>query len=158
MGAIFFYIFVYFLAYYSTYVINLLSVRPLISNRFIAGLVPVILVSISHGYFIATSPPPQGTDISVMPALMSNVIMPVVIFIIGVLCFMWKKKNDDEEEEERARKEALEDEDDYDDNDYDENDTDSNDDSDDEKNADNEESDIDDDKESKEETPNNKTT
>ena len=68
------------------------------------------------------------------------------------------ENGDDEEEEERARKEALEDEDDYDDNDYDENDTDSNDDSDDEKNADNEESDIDDDKESKEETPNNKTT
>ena len=114
MGAIFFYVFVYFIAYYSTYVINLLSVRPLISNRFIAGLVPVILVAISHTYFIVTSPPPQGADISVMSALISNIIMPVIIVIIGSMYFMWKTKNDAEEaleEEERERKEALEEDD-----------------------------------------------
>ena len=128
MGAIFFYVFIYFIAYYSTYAVNLLSARPLISNRYIAGLVPVFLVATSHAYFIFNSAPPPG--MSVTSALMSNIVAPIVIVIIGALYFMWKKKNDALEELEReeiARKEALEDDEDYDDDDLDEDDKDTDD-------------------------------
>ena len=94
MGSILIYTVIFFAGYYGAYVINLMTVRPLITNRYIAGLIPVFLFAIAHGYKIVNSPAPQGQDTSIEYALSFNVVMPVVIIVLGALYAMWNKKDD----------------------------------------------------------------
>jgi len=95
MGSVLIYIVIFFIGYYGAYVINLMTVRPLITNRYIAGLIPVFLFAIAHGYKIVNSPAPQGQDTSIEYALSFNVVMPVVIIVLGAIYAMWNKKSDD---------------------------------------------------------------
>ena len=117
MGAIFFYIFIYFIAYYASAVLNMLTVRPLITNRFMAALIPVFAVAMSHGYMIVSKPPPQGQDITVESAFIGNIIVPILVVVMGAFYFSWNKKGKDEEEAARNNEEADDDNDDYDDED-----------------------------------------
>ncbi len=115
MGAIFFYIFIYFIGYYGSNIFNMFTVRPLVSNRFMAALVPVGIVAIMHGYMIVTKPPPASQDITVESALFTYVLMPVVIVTLGAIYFMWNSRRAAEEDaEEEARRAAEEAEDDTD--------------------------------------------
>ena len=114
MGTIFFYIFIYFLGYYGSSILNMFSVRPIVTNRFMAALVPVFCVAMLHGYMIATRPLPASQDITVESALFSNIIMPVIIVILGAFYFMWNTRQDEEEAEEAALRAAREAEDDED--------------------------------------------
>ncbi len=110
MGAIFFYIFIYFVGYYGSNILNMFTVRPLITNRFIAALVPVVGVAMLHGYMIATKPPPASQDITVESALFSYVVMPVVIVTLGAIYFMWNSRRAEEEEEEEVEEAEEDDE------------------------------------------------
>lgn len=56
MGAIFFYIFVYFIGYYGSNILNMLTVRPFITNRYMAALLPVYGVALTHAYVLVNSP------------------------------------------------------------------------------------------------------
>lgn len=95
MGAIFFYIFIYFIGYYASNILNMLTVRPLITNRYIAALFPVYAVALTHAYVIVSSPPPpQGTDVTVEYALLSFIALPVVVVTLGAAYFMWNKGKD----------------------------------------------------------------
>ncbi|SEN36773.1 hypothetical protein [Nitrosomonas marina] len=98
MGAIFFYIFIYFIGYYGSAIFNMFSVRPLVTNRFMAALVPVVAVAIAHAYMIVTKPPPASQDITVESALFTYVIMPVVIVSLGAVYFMWNSRRSEEEQ------------------------------------------------------------
>jgi len=100
MGAIFFYIFIYFLGYYGSNILNMFTVRPLITNRFIAALIPVFCIALLHGYMIVTKPPPASQDITVESALFTYVAMPVVIVTLGAVYFMWNARRSEEEEAE----------------------------------------------------------
>ncbi|SER67218.1 hypothetical protein SAMN05421690_105116 [Nitrosomonas sp. Nm51] len=108
MGAIFFYIFIYFIGYYGSAVFNLLTVRPLVTNRFMAALVPVVAVAIAHAYMIVTKPPPASQDITVESALFTYVIMPVIIVSLGAVYFMWNSRKPEEEETDDSDREADE--------------------------------------------------
>lgn len=98
MGAIFFYIFIYFLGYYATAALNSFTVRPWITNRFMAALVPVFAVGLVHAYTIVASPPPQSQDITVLSAIVNYIIFPIVMVVIGAIYFMWQHKNKAEDE------------------------------------------------------------
>jgi hypothetical protein len=115
MGAIFFYIFIYFLGYYGSNILNMFTVRPLITNRFIAALIPVFCIALLHGYMIVTKPPPASQDITVESALFTYVAMPVVIVTLGAVYFMWNARRSEEEEAEEAARRAAEDAEDDDD-------------------------------------------
>ncbi|SET26929.1 hypothetical protein SAMN05216326_11823 [Nitrosomonas marina] len=108
MGAIFFYIFVYFIGYYGSAIFNMFSVRPLVTNRFMAALVPVVAVAIAHAYMIVTKPPPASLDITVESALFTYVIMPVIIVSLGAVYFMWNSRRSEEEEAKTDDLEAEE--------------------------------------------------
>jgi len=97
MGAIFFYIFVYFIGYYGSNILNMLTVRPFITNRYMAALLPVYGVALTHAYVLVNSPPPQGSDVTVEYALLVFITMPVVVVTLGATYFMWnsKGKNND---------------------------------------------------------------
>ncbi|SOD19237.1 hypothetical protein [Nitrosomonas ureae] len=101
MGAIFFYIFIYFVGYYASNVLNMLTVRPFITNRYIAALLPVYGVALTHAYVIVSSPPPQSADMTVEYALLVFITLPVVIVTLGAVYFMWnsKGKQDDSSDE-----------------------------------------------------------
>lgn len=92
MGAIFFYIFIYFVAYYATDVLNTLTVHPWITNRYIAALLPVFAVGLMHAYMIVASPPPQSQDITVVSAILTYIILPVIIVISGVIYIIWNQR------------------------------------------------------------------
>ncbi len=92
MGALAFYIIIYLLGYYATYILNLLTVRPWIHNRYISALIPVFAVGLTHAYMIVSSPPPQDQDISIGYALGFYIVMPIIIIIMGVLYVIWKDK------------------------------------------------------------------
>ncbi|MDR4513996.1 hypothetical protein [Nitrosomonas sp.] len=109
MGAIFFYIFVYFIGYYGSAIFNMFTVRPLITNRFMAALVPVVAVAIAHGYMIVTKPPPASQDITVESAMFTYVVMPVIIVSLGAVYFMWNSRRSEEEETNDTNQEAEED-------------------------------------------------
>lgn len=120
MGAIFFYIFIYFVGYYGSNIFNMFTVRPLVTNRFMAALIPVFCVAMLHGYMIVTKPPPADQNITVESALFTYVGMPVVIVILGAIYFMWNSRQSEEDEAEEAARRAADDEDDdEDDDDYD---------------------------------------
>lgn len=123
MGAIFFYIFIYFLGYYGSNILNMFTVRPLITNRFIAALIPVFCIALLHGYMIVTKPPPASQDITVESALFTYVAMPVVIVTLGAVYFMWNARRSEEEEAEEAARRAAEDAEDDDESLKDEQDT-----------------------------------
>ncbi|SEG04550.1 hypothetical protein [Nitrosomonas ureae] len=101
MGAIFFYIFIYFIGYYASNVLNMLTVRPFITNRYMAALLPVYGVALTHAYVIVSSPPPQSADMTVEYALLMFITLPVVIVTLGAVYFMWnsKGKQDDSPDE-----------------------------------------------------------
>ncbi|OQW39882.1 MAG: hypothetical protein A4S08_06635 [Proteobacteria bacterium SG_bin4] len=92
MGAIFFYVFIYFLGYYGSNVLNMLTVRPIVTNRFIAALIPVYGVAFMHAYMIVTKPLPPGKDVTVEFALFEFVALPVVLVTMGAIYFMWNSK------------------------------------------------------------------
>ena len=94
MGALVFYIAIYFLGYYAAHLLNLLSGRTLIRNRRIAGLIAVFMVSMLHGYKILSSSPPDGHDEEMSYALGLYVILPVVIIVIVVLFLIWQEKDE----------------------------------------------------------------
>lgn len=96
MGAIFFYIFVYFIGYYASNVLNLLTVRPLVTNRYMAALVPVYGVAFGHAYMVVTRPLPASADITVEYALLVFITLPVVVVTIGAIYFMWNSKGKDD--------------------------------------------------------------
>ncbi len=102
MGAIFFYVFIYFIGYYGSSVFNLLTVRPLITNRFLAALVPVVAVAIVHAYMIVSKPPPSSLQVTVESAIFSYVVMPVIIVTLGAIYFMWNTRQKEEEAKEEA--------------------------------------------------------
>lgn len=97
MGAIFFYIFIYFIGYYASNILNMLTVRPFITNRYIAALLPVYGVALTHAYVMVSSPPPQGTDVTVEYALGVYIAMPVVVVTMGAMYFMWNSKGKDDD-------------------------------------------------------------
>ncbi len=115
MGAIFFYVFIYFLGYYGSNILNMFTVRPLVTNRFTAALIPVFCVAMLHGYMIVTKPPPASQDITVESALFTYVAMPVIIVTLGAFYFMWNSRRSEEEEAEEAARRAAEEEEDDDD-------------------------------------------
>ena len=73
MGAIFFYIFVYFIGYYGSNILNMLTVRPFITNRYMAALLPVYGVALTHAYVL------------------------VVVVTLGAAYFMWNSKGKDDD-------------------------------------------------------------
>ncbi|MGV8711196.1 MAG: hypothetical protein ACWA6R_01495 [Nitrosomonas sp.] len=100
MGAIFFYIVVYFVGYYGSNILNMLTVRPLVNNRYMAALMPVYGIAAMHAYMIVTRPLPAGADITIEYALLVFVTLPVVVVTLGATYFMWnhKAKQDDHSE------------------------------------------------------------
>ncbi len=96
MQAIFFYIFVYFVGYYASNVLNMLTVRPLITNRYLAALIPVYSVAFAHAYMVVTRPLPAKADITVEYALLVFIAMPVVVVTMGAAYFMWNSKGKDD--------------------------------------------------------------
>ena len=104
MGAIFFYIFIYFIGYYGSNILNMLTVRPLVTNRYMAALLPVYGVALTHAYVIVNSPPPQGSDITVEYALLVFITLPVVVVTLGAAYFMWnsKSKHDDHSDDKKS--------------------------------------------------------
>ncbi|MEO7559289.1 MAG: hypothetical protein ABIT23_03420 [Nitrosospira sp.] len=96
MGALIFYIAIYFIGYYAAYLLNQTVGRVLIRNRRIAGLVLVLTVSMGHGYKIMSTPPPHDHDDGAGYALGLYVIMPVTIIVIAALYLMCREGNDDD--------------------------------------------------------------
>jgi len=93
MGAIFFYLFIYFISYYGLNAVNMLTVRPLITNRYMAALFPVVGVALTHVYMILNSPPPASMQITVESAILSNVVIPIVFVVVGAVYLMWNSKD-----------------------------------------------------------------
>ena len=96
MGALIFYIAIYFIGYYAAHFLNQTVGRVLIRNRRIAGLVLVLTVSMGHGYKIMRTPPPHDHDDGAGYAMGLYVIMPVTIIVIAGLYLMWREGNDDD--------------------------------------------------------------
>ena len=101
MGAIFFYIFIYFIGYYASNVLNMLTVRPLVTNRYMAALVPVYGIAFVHAYMVVTRPLPAGADITVEYALLVFITLPVVVVTMGAAYFMWNSKGKEDHTEDR---------------------------------------------------------
>lgn len=62
MGALIFYIGIYFIGYYAANLLNRMAGHILIRSRRIAGFVLVLTVSLGHGYKIISTPPPHDHD------------------------------------------------------------------------------------------------
>lgn len=75
----------------------MLTVRPFITNRYMAALLPVYGVALTHAYVLVNSPPPQGSDITVEYALLVFITMPVVVVTLGAAYFMWNSKGKDDD-------------------------------------------------------------
>ncbi|MEO8991653.1 MAG: hypothetical protein ABI284_00795 [Nitrosospira sp.] len=96
MGALIFYIAVYFIGYYSANLLNRMVGRVLIRNRRLAGLVLVLMVSLLHGYKIISTSPSHDHGEGAGYALGFYVILPVVIIAIGVLYLTWQENQDND--------------------------------------------------------------
>lgn len=96
MGALIFYIGIYFLGYYAAYLINQLAGRIVIKNRRLLGLVAALAVGVIHGYKIISSPPPHHGD-GAGYALALYVILPLTIIMAGVLFLRWQDRQDEED-------------------------------------------------------------
>ena len=107
MGAIFFYICVFFVGYYSSNVLNMLTVRPIVTNRYIAALFPVYGIAMAHAYMIATRPLPPGKDVTVESALLEFVVLPIVVVTMGAVYFMWNSKGNREEHDTKMQPSAV---------------------------------------------------
>ena len=94
MGALIFYIAIYFIGYYAAHLLDLITGRALIRNRRIAGLIAVFMVSIMHGYKIISTSSSHGQDEGMGHALGFYVILPVVIIVIAVLFLAWQERDD----------------------------------------------------------------
>ena len=94
MGALIFYIAIYFLGYYAAHLLNLITGRVLIRNRRIAGLIAVFMVSMLHAYKIISTSPPHAHDEGISHALGFYVILPVVIIVIAVLFLTWQERDE----------------------------------------------------------------
>ncbi len=109
MGAIFFYIFIFFVGYYGSNLLNLLTVRPLVTNRYIVALLPVYGIACMHAYMIVTRPLPQGKGVTVESALLEFIAIPIVVVTVGAIYFMWNSKgNQDYHSEPSIKKSASE--------------------------------------------------
>jgi len=112
MSSIFFYVFIYFVGYYGSNILNMFTIRPLVTNRYIAALIPVFCIAMLHGYKITTTPPKSGAqDVTVESALFLNIVMPVLIVTLGAIYFMWNS-NQEEDDENKASEEDDDDDDD----------------------------------------------
>ncbi|MEQ1720227.1 MAG: hypothetical protein ABL887_03825 [Nitrosomonas sp.] len=96
MSNAFFYVFIYFLGYYGSNVLNMLTVRPLITNRFVAALVPVYGFAFTHAYMIVNKAPPPG--ITTESAILFSVVTPLVLVTVGAIYFMWRSKDKQDED------------------------------------------------------------
>lgn len=96
MSNTFFYVFVYFLGYYGSNILNMLTVRPLITNRFMAALFPVYGFAFAHAYMIVNKSPPPG--ITIEHALLFSVVVPLILVTMGAVYFMWRSKEKQEEQ------------------------------------------------------------
>ena len=94
MGALIFYIAIYFIGYYAAHLLNQMAGYVLIRNRRIAGLVLVLTVSMVHGYKIISTPPPHDHGDEAGYALSLYVILPVAIIVIAVLFLAWQEGHD----------------------------------------------------------------
>lgn len=106
MGAIFFYVFIFFAGYYGSNVLNMLTVRPLVTNRYIAALFPVYGIAMGHAYMIATKPLPPGKDVTIESALLEFVVLPLVVVTMGAVYFMWNNKSAQVEQAANTEREA----------------------------------------------------
>ncbi len=95
MSNTFFYVFVYFLGYYGSNILNMLTVRPLITNRCMAALFPVYGFAFAHAYMIVNKSPPPG--ITIENALLFSVVVPLILVTMGAVYFMWRSKEKQEE-------------------------------------------------------------
>lgn len=93
MGALVFYIAIYFIGYFAAHILNRMAGQVLIRNRRIAGLVLVLAVSMVHGYKIISTPPPYDLDGGTSYALGLYVVMPVAIIAVAVLFFAWQERH-----------------------------------------------------------------
>ncbi len=96
MSNAFFYVFIYFLGYYGSNVLNMLTVRPLITNRFVAALIPVYGFAFTHAYMIVNKAPPPG--ITIESAILFSVVTPLVLVTVGAIYFMWRSKDKQDED------------------------------------------------------------
>ncbi|MGH8685611.1 MAG: hypothetical protein ACREUM_09715 [Nitrosospira sp.] len=96
MGALIFYIAIYFIGYYAAHLLNQMAGHVLIRNRRIAGLVLVLTVSMVHGYKIISTPPPHDHGDEAGYALGLYVILPVAIIVIAVL-FLARQEGHDKD-------------------------------------------------------------
>lgn len=96
MSNAFFYVFIYFLGYYGSNVLNMLTVHPLITNRFVAALVPVYGFAFTHAYMIVNKAPPPG--ITTESAILFSVVTPLVLVTVGAIYFMWRSKDKQDED------------------------------------------------------------
>ncbi|SCY30253.1 hypothetical protein SAMN05216420_104171 [Nitrosospira sp. Nl5] len=94
MGALIFYIAIYFIGYYAAHLVNQVAGRVLLHNRRVAGLVLVLMVSMFHAYKILSSPLPHDHDNGAGYALGFYVVMPVTIIVIAVLFLTWQERHD----------------------------------------------------------------
>ena len=97
MGALIFYIAIYFIGYYAAHVLNQLAGRILIQNRRMAGLVLVLMVSLAHGYKIMSTSPTHDHGDGAGYALGFYVILPVAIIAVGVLYLTWQERQDNDD-------------------------------------------------------------
>ena len=94
MGALIFYVAVYFIGYYAANLLNRMVGRALIQNRRLAGLVLVLMVSLLHGYKIISTSPSHDHGEGAGYALGFYVILPVAISALAVLYLTWQEKQD----------------------------------------------------------------
>lgn len=105
MSNAFFYVFIYFLGYYGSNVLNMLTVRPLITNRFVAALVPVYGFAFTHAYMIVNKAPPPG--ITTESAILFSVVTPLVLVTVGAIYFMWRSKDKQDEDSTEAAQSSI---------------------------------------------------
>lgn len=105
MSNAFFYVFIYFLGYYGSNVLNMLTVHPLITNRFVAALVPVYGFAFTHAYMIVNKAPPPG--ITVESAILFSVVTPLVLVTVGAIYFMWRSTDKQDENLTEATQSSI---------------------------------------------------
>lgn len=105
MSNAFFYVFIYFLGYYGSNVLNMLTVHPLITNRFVAALVPVYGFAFTHAYMIVNKAPPPG--ITIESAILFSVVTPLVLVTVGAIYFMWRSKDKQDEDLTEATQSSI---------------------------------------------------
>ncbi|SOD40420.1 hypothetical protein [Nitrosovibrio sp. Nv4] len=96
MGALIFYIAIYFLGYYGAHLLNQLAGRAVIRNRRMAGLVLALTVGTVHAYKIISTSPPHDHGDGAGYALGLYVILPLTIITVAVLFLMWQDRQDED--------------------------------------------------------------